>query len=303
MLYQDFYRPETLQEALEFMALANNGRRVRPVAGGTDLMLQLKEGVTTADALVDISGLAELKEIWEEGDELHVGGAVSYTDLIESPLIKRHAYLLAEASRVVGAPQIQHMGTIGGNLANASPAGDTLPCLIVLDAQLTLASEDGERRVAMSEFMTGVRRTVLQAHELITHISFRKLPANAGSSFVKLGLRHSQAISIVDVAAVIYADGGRVRGARIALGSVAPTIVRARSAERLLAGQVLSEALLDEAGAAAREDISPITDIRGSAPYRLYVTQNLVKEAVVNAWQRAQSPAIGKERCENGSDR
>lgn len=302
MLYQDFYRPETLHEALDFMTQATS-RRVRPIAGGTDLMLQLKEGVTSADALVDISGLSELKQIREEGDELHVGGAASYTDLIESPLINRYAYLLAEASRVVGAPQIQHMGTIGGNLANASPAGDTLPCLVVLEAQLTLASVDGTRQVAMSDFMTGVRRTVLQPHELITDISFRKLPAHAGSSFVKLGLRQSQAISVVDVAAVVYADQGRIDALRIALGSVAPTIVRSPSAERILAGQTPSEALFLEAGAAAREDISPISDIRGSAPYRLYVTQNLVREALANAWQRAQPSPITKESLDNGHNR
>ncbi len=302
MLYQDFYRPETLQEALGFMAEAGS-RRIRPVAGGTDLMLQLKEGVTSADALVDISRVPELQQIREEGDELHIGGAASYTDLIDSPLVRQYAYLLVEASRVVGAPAIQHMGTIGGNLANASPAGDTLPCLVVLEARLTLASVDGQRQVMMSDFMTGVRRTVLQPNELITTISFKKLPATAGSSFAKLGLRESQAISVVDAAAVVYSSEGRIEAARIALGSVAPTIVRAPSAEALLAGAAPDESLLRQAGAAAREDISPISDIRASAPYRLYVTQELVAVALQSAWQRAQKTRNTKESFENGHTR
>lgn len=302
MLYQDYYRPETLQEALNFMSQASS-RRIRPIAGGTDLMLQLKEGMTSTEALVDLTQVPDLLQIREEGDELHLGGAVSYTALIDSPLINRYAYLLTEAARVVGAPQIQHMGTIGGNLANASPAGDSLPCFVVLDAYLTLESVDGARQVAMSEFITGVRRTVLQPNELITTISFKKLPPNAGSSFVKLGLRQSQAISIVDVAAVIFAGDGRVEEARIALGSVAPTIVRSPGAERILTGATPDDALLREAGAAARDDISPISDIRGSAPYRLYVTQELVAVAVGNAWQRAQTDSSTKEKLENGHNR
>jgi CO/xanthine dehydrogenase FAD-binding subunit len=239
-----------------------------------------------ADALLDVGGIPELKRIWLDDSQLHIGASASYTDIIGSELISRHAYLLVEASRQIGAPQIQHMGTVGGNLGNASPAGDTLPCLYTLNATVTLACAERERQVSMPEFMLGVRKTALQSDELITKISFDPLPQNAGSSFVKLGLRRSQAISVVDVAAVVFLDQGRITDARVALGSVAPTIVRSAAAEEILIGQTASEELFERAAEATRADISPITDIRGSAAYRHHVAKPLVKQALNNAVQR-----------------
>lgn len=286
MLYNAYYAPKTVEEALKYLDQAN-GQQIRPIAGGTDLMIQLREHMVHADGLLDVGEIAELKDIWLEKHQLHLGAAVTYTQLIESELIARYAYLLAEASRLIGAPQIQHMGTIGGNLANASPAGDTLPCLSVLNAEITLASLQGERQLPMTEFMLGVRRTALHSNELITKVSFAVLPANAGSAFVKLGLRRSQAISVVDAAAVLLVDDGTILDARVALGSVAPTIVRSPAVERILMGKTPSDDLFERAAEAARQDVSPISDIRGSAAYRLHVTKPLVKEALTKALQRA----------------
>ena len=291
MLYESYYAPDTVEAALAHLAQASsaNGNGVRLIAGGTDLMVQLRERQVHTDTLVDISGIPALKRIWLEEDEqrLHIGAAVSYTQLIESALVNQHAYLLAETSRVIGGKQIQHMGTIGGNLGNASPAGDTLPCLYVLEAEVTVASVEGERQVAMSNFMLGVRKTALRPNELITKVSFDVLPKNAGSAFAKLGLRHSQAISVVDVAAVVFMDEGRISGVRVALGSVAPTIVRSPAVEQMLMGQTPSAELLDQAAEAARQGIEPITDIRGSAAYRHYVTKPLVRQALETALERA----------------
>lgn len=286
MLYETYYSPETVEDAADYLAQAN-GKRIRLIAGGTDLMIQLREHMVHADALLGLVRIAELKRIWSDDSQIHVGATATYTDIIKSKLVNRHAYLLVEASRLIGAPQIQHMGTIGGNLGNASPAGDTLPCLYVLDATVTLTSKEAERQVSMPEFMLGVRHTVLKPEELITKVSFEPLPQNAGSSFVKLGLRRSQAISVVDVAAVVYIAEGRITDARVALGSVAPTIVRSAAAEEVLIGEAPSEELFEHAAEATRKDISPITDIRGSAAYRHHVAKPLVKEALISALQRA----------------
>lgn len=287
MLYETYYNPVTIEDAANYLAQAN-GKQIRLIAGGTDLMIQLREHMVHADALLDLSRIPELKRIWSDETQLHIGATASYTDIIESEPVNRYAYLLVEASRQIGAPQIQHMGTIGGNLGNASPAGDTLPCLYVLDAKVTLTSKEGARQVSMPEFMLGVRRTALKPGELITKVSFEPLPQNAGSSFVKLGLRRSQAISVVDVASVVFVDEGRITDARVALGSVAPTIVRSTAAEEILIGEAPSEELFERAAQATREDISPITDIRGSAAYRHHVAKPLVKEALNSALQRVK---------------
>ncbi len=288
MLYQSYCAPETLEQALQQLTPVN-GARVRPIAGGTDLMIQLRERHVRTDTLVDVSGIPELKRIWVDSDahRLHIGAAVTYTQLIESELIHQYAYLLAETSRLIGGKQIQHMGTIGGNLGNASPAGDTLPCLYVLQADITIASVNGERQVAMSDFMQGPRRTVLQPNELITEVTCDLLPQHAGSAFAKLGLRESQAISVVDVAAVVFIVDGCISSVRVALGSVAPTIVRSPAAEQMLLGQSPSDDLLDRAAEVARQDIKPITDIRGSAAYRLHVAKPMVKQALESAVERA----------------
>ena len=294
MLYQTYCAPETVEEALTHLAQAN-GNTVKLIAGGTDLMVQLRERMVHADTLVDVSGIAELGRVWVDEHRLHIGATVTYTQLIESELVHEYAYLLAEASRVIGAPQIQHMGTIGGNLGNASPAGDTLPCLYALEAEVTLAGLEGERQLAMSDYMLGVRKTAMQPSELITEVSFDIPRGNAGSAFAKLGLRRAQAISVVDVAALVFLDDDRISNVRVALGSVAPTIVRARAVEQILMGQIPSDDLLDRAAEAARQDISPITDIRGSFAYRLYITKPLVRQAVETALKRAGAPGQREE--------
>jgi carbon-monoxide dehydrogenase medium subunit len=292
MLYGSYHRTETIEEALGHLAGAigsERGKQVRLIAGGTDLMVQLRERLTEADALVDVSSIPALKKIWVESQRLHIGAAVTYSELIASELVNQHAYLLAETSRLIGGKQIQHMGTVGGNLGNASPAGDTLPCLSALEAEVTLTSLDGDRHVAMSDFMLGVRKTAVKPHELITKVSFNMLPQHAGSAFTKLGLRHSQAISVVDVATVLFINDGRISDARVALGSVAPTIVRVTAAEKMLRGEAPSDELFSRAAEISRKSLTPISDVRGSAAYRLYVAKPMVKLALETACERANT--------------
>jgi CO/xanthine dehydrogenase FAD-binding subunit len=252
----------TVRDALA--ALRDDERA--PVAGATDLFVALNFGTLTARRFLDIWRVDELRRIALNGDTLMIGALVTYTDLIRSPLIAARLPMLVEAARLVGGPQIQNRGTIGGNIANASPAGDSLPILAAVDATVVLRSATDERRVGFNEFYTGYRASVRRPDELIVAV---EIPAVSGRQwFRKVGTRAAQAISKVVIAGV---RDGRV--ARIALGSVAPTVVRARRTEEALA----SGATIDEAVDALGREIVPIDDIRSTAEYRRLVSGNLVR--------------------------
>jgi CO/xanthine dehydrogenase FAD-binding subunit len=292
MLYKSYHVAHSLAEAVALLA-ATDGSAARPIAGGTDLMLQLHERLVTVDALVDVSVVPELKSIRLDEGDVVIGAAVTYRELLDSDLIKRDAFLMREASQAVGATQIQNMGTIGGNIANASPAGDLLPCLYALDARLSVAGPAGERSLPIAEFIRGYRRIDLGPGELIKDIRFPALAEDNGSGFVKFGLRQGQAISVVMVAALLQVVQGRIRRVAVALGAVAPTIVRSPSAEAVLLGQPPSAELFASAASAARNDIRPIDDIRGTALFRRHVTQPLVREALCRAWERGSGGDTG----------
>lgn len=237
-----------------------------PIAGATDLFVALNFGTLTPRRFLDIWRIEELRRIAVNDDTLVIGALVTYTDLIRSPLISARLPILAEASRVVGGPQIQNRGTIGGNIANASPAGDSLPILAAVDATVVLRSVAGERRIAFNEFYTGYRESVRRADELIVAV---EIPiVNGRQWFRKVGTRAAQAISKVVIAGV--RNNGTVR---IALGSVAPTVVRARRTEEAFA----NGASLDEAVTVLRGEIAPIDDIRSTADYRRVVSGNLLR--------------------------
>jgi CO/xanthine dehydrogenase FAD-binding subunit len=214
---------------------------------------------------VDIWGLRELRDIAIRGDRLVLGGLVTYTQMIESEVVSGWLPMLMEAARQVGGVQIQNRGTIGGNIANGSPAGDSLPVLAAANADLVLRNVDGERRVPFSSFYTGYRASVLSGDELIVSV---EIPRVFGTQwFRKVGTRAAQAISKVVVAAVRGAEP------RIAVGSVAPTVIRLTETERALR----AGAGIDDAIAALRGEVHPIDDLRSTAEYRLRVTENLVR--------------------------
>lgn len=256
-------QPRTLGEALRL--LRDEGPLV-PLAGCTDLYVGFHFGTIAERRFLDLSGLPALRGIRARGDALAIGALTTYTELIRSPLVRRRLPILAEAARWVGSPQIQNRGTIGGNLANASPAGDTLPVLAVAEAVIVLRSVDGERRVPFDSFYTGYRRTAMRADELI--VSVEAPPVEGRQWFRKVGTRAAQAISKVVVAAV------RADHPRIALGSVAPTVVRARRTEAILA----DGGTLADAQAALRDEIQPIDDLRSTAAYRRQVSANLLAQ-------------------------
>ncbi len=278
LLWTTYVQPTRLGDALAL--LAEHGAGARLVAGGTDLLVELSRGIRPTETVIDISTIAELRGIRVEDGVVSLGALATHNDVVRSELCRRHALPLAQACWEVGAPQLRSRATVAGNLVTGSPANDTITPLVALAAEVVLTSARGERVVALGEFYTGVRRTVLRPDELLREIRFPALTGGQRGIFVKLGLRRAQAISVIDAAIVLDVDGEIVTGARIALGSVAPTIVRAGVAEAFLRGKRLDRQVCREAGRLARLAAAPIDDVRGSATYRLATLENLIGHAL-----------------------
>jgi CO/xanthine dehydrogenase FAD-binding subunit len=267
-------QPRTLAEALR--QLRDEGP-LMPLAGCTDLYVGMHFGTVRAPRFLDLQGLRALRGIRQHGDTLVIGPLATYSDLIASPLVRRRLPILAEASRWVGSPQIQNRGTLGGNIANASPAGDTLPVLAVAEATVVLRNVGGERRVPFASFYTGYRQTAMRPDELIVAIEVP--PVDGRQWFRKVGTRAAQAISKVVMAAV------RAPRPRIALGSVAPTVVRLPRTEAALAeGRTLADAQ-----AVLMAEIQPIDDLRSTAAYRRRVSANLLAQFWSETARRGRS--------------
>jgi len=255
-------RPRTLKEAL---AMLRDEPTLVPLAGCTDLYVAVNFGTLADSRFIDLWRLEPLRRISMRDDTLVIGALATYTDIIKSRHVRKHLPMLIDSARQIGGPQIQNRGTIGGNVANASPAGDTLPVLSASDAVVVLENATGERRVAFNEFYTGYRTSVRKPDELIVAV---EIPKQQGRQwFRKVGTRAAQAISKVVMAAV------RDDRPRVAIGSVAPTIVRARRTEAALAGG----ASIEDAARILGDEIHPIDDVRSTAEYRRTVTVNLLR--------------------------
>lgn len=284
-MWRDYYCVKTLEEATAL--LAEHGPRARIVAGGTDILLELERNLRPeVDTLIDITRVPGLDGIHlDDGGTVHLGPLVTHNDCVASEVIQRYGWPLAQACWEVGAPQIRNRATVAGNLITASPANDTITPLMALEATVTLHSVRGRRRVPLNDFYRGVRQTVMAADEIMAEISFPAMEPQARGTFIKVGLRRVQAISVVDVAVVVTvvepSGAPEARDVRIALGAVAPTIIRAVEAEQYLEGRRLDAAGVDEAAALAGEAARPIDDIRGPAAYR----KEMVRVAVQRALQ------------------
>ncbi len=267
-MWHEYINATTINEVLQ--ALSENGERARIVAGGTDLILELERGVRKGiETLIDVTRVPDLDHITiDEDNIIHLGPLVTHNHCVESRLIRARAYPLARAAWEVGAPQIRNRGTIAGNLVTASPANDTITPLMALDASVTLQSTKDTRTVALKDFYTGVRKTVMQPDEMLVDISFPAMESTAHGTFIKLALRRAQAISIIDVALVLNFQADSVKSASIALGAVAPTIIRADAAETYLVGRKLTDQVIEAAARLTMNSCKPIDDIRGSAAYR-----------------------------------
>jgi xanthine dehydrogenase iron-sulfur cluster and FAD-binding subunit A len=283
-MWRDYFLPSTLDEAL--MLLSTHAPHARVIAGGTDLIVEFDRGTRPACPLIDLTRIDDpaLRRITLDADGwVHIGPLVTHNDIIASALCVTHALPLAQACREVGAPQIRNRATLAGNLVTASPANDTITPLMALGAVLTLRSARCERRIPLDAFYTGVRRTVMAADELLTDIAFPALPADTQGMYLKLGLRRAQAISVINATVIVTrrdAAQRHVTDARIALGAVAPVIVRATHAESVLRGGPLNVDQIAEAARVAVEAASPIDDVRADAAYRRDMVEVLVRRAL-----------------------
>jgi len=269
------HTPNTLAEAHEI--LRQRGPQLHVLAGGTDLMVSLNMRLIAPREVLNIWGLDELRGVRLEGNILRIGALTTYTQLIRSPLVAKQCPMLVDAAKTIGAIQTQNRGTIGGNIVNASPAGDTLPVLAACEATLEVGSHRGVRMIPFNRFYTGYRKTVLEADELLLAIRVPLQQPDERLFFYKLGTRRAQAISKVVMAAKAQIDCAQtIRSIHIGLGSVAPTVIRARHTESLLTGQLLTPTLIEQAKETIRQEIRPLTDFRSTEAYRRFATGNLL---------------------------
>ncbi len=278
----NYYKASTLREALE---LVDRLEDFKVIAGGTDLVMDLRIGRYKPRNIIDISEIKELDYIVDEGDYIRIGALTKLQNIMESPIVKTKAPVLAEAIYQMASWQIRNVATIGGNLCNASPAADTAPPLMVLEAKLKLVSKDSERIVPVTEFFLGPRKTVLKKNELLAEIIV-PYEKDAGSSMIKLGRRSAFTLSIVAVATLVKVENGRFKDVRVALNSVAPKPVRARSVEEALKGREVSLEAIEEASKLVVNDISPISDVRASAEYRREMSIILTRDSLLKSLER-----------------
>jgi CO/xanthine dehydrogenase FAD-binding subunit len=249
-----------------------------PIAGGTELMVQYGAGKLGARKLVSLWGLPELRSIESTAQEVLIGAGCTYTDLRNDPVVAREFPLLARAASWTGSIANQNRGTLGGNIVNGSPAADSLPALLVYEAELVLASARGTRRVPYIEFHTGYKQTKLAPDEVIRTIALQPRFAAYHAYSRKVGTRNAQAIAKLCLAGLAKTSGNKIEDVRLAIGSMAVTPVRLRKTEENLLGREWSAALISEARQALESEVAPIDDIRSSALYRLHVAGNLLQE-------------------------
>lgn len=278
----ELFRPKTLEEALAL--LSEHAPLAKPLAGGTNLVVEMRVGHHQGKSMVDLTRLQELRGIHADNGHIVIGGGSTVTDLLVHPLIASHGAPLRQSAVVFANPLIRNRATVAGNLVDASPAADLAPPLLALGAEVELVGKDHTRWVPLDEFMVGVRKTLIQPDELMRSIRWNRPSARSAGSFYKVGLRKADAISVLSVAVMLECDpAGRCTLARIALGALAPRPLRATDAEAALLGHPLQADGMAEAARLAAEATRPISDIRGTAEYRKRVTEVTVRRLLTQA--------------------
>ncbi len=267
----DYVRARTVEEALE---AADEGSRF--IAGGTDLMIAMRRGNASPRKLIDVSFIDEIRGVRLEEGRVWIGAATTHHEVSTSEILREKIPFLSIASGSVGGPQIRFMGTIGGNIVNASPAADTIPPLVCLDALLILRSKDGSREIPLKDFIVSPYRTIIKPHELLTGISFRIPEGSLKSAFVKVSRRSAMAISRLNMAALATFEGGCFKDVRISVGSMTPRPVSFEEARELLSGKLPSEDLFREASSLVYEKLKGISGERPSFLYKGPVVRDLV---------------------------
>lgn len=273
----EYYRSTTLDDALRFLREYPDSKII---AGGTDLVIQLRSGKIKVRRILDISGINGLRYIRDDGGQVKIGALTTIEELKNSDIIRNYAQPLWKAVNNFAVWQIRNTATIGGNICNASPAADTVPPLIVLEARLKLQNIDRQREVRVEEFFKAPGETIIEKDEILTEVAIPKKDCGWRYSFIKLGKRLSHILSIVNVAVGLKTNKDRIEDVIIALGSVAPTPVRARNVEEYLKKHHIKRETLEEASQLVVKDIKPISDVRASEEYRIEMTKILVKKAL-----------------------
>ena len=282
------------RHAVALLAEHAASAKVKVLAGGTDLMADLKFSPHGPDVIVDISRAEDLKNIAMTDEGLSIGALVTHTQIMRSPVIREMFPALVDAAHTIGAVQTRNLGTLGGNLVTGVPSMDSGPTLVALEAVATIAGPAGRRQVPLAEFWLGPRKTVLKPDELLAEIVIPKQNLNKPTHFLKFGLRKGQALALVNVAASLFVDWDKhvFVAPRIALGAVAPKVIRAPQAEAYLEGRMITPEAMAEAGRMAVGDAKPISDFRASAEYRRDLVAVLTKRALEGAYARALAKPV-----------
>jgi len=269
------FRPQNLEQLWQ---IKQDHTGAALLAGGTDLLVKIRAGITDPPALITLEGLEELAVIEELSDEIAIGAGVTHSRLLNSPLIQTHYPVLIKSLNLLGSPHIRNMGTLGGNIMTASPAADTLPPLYTLQADIELMKSESRRRLQLSDFITGPGRTRIDNGEILSRIIIPKKPLFSRYFFEKVGLSQALSIAIVSMAALYnLAPDNTITDLRLAWGSLGPTIVTRPEIEQFMVGKILNKTLLIEAGNQLRQQIAPINDIRAGADYRRQIAGNLLQ--------------------------
>ena len=285
----EYHAPTSLGEALDH--LSKHGDNAKVLAGGTDLLVSMKKREILPKHLINIKGIQALKQIqYDKKRGLEIGSLVTLGEIERSTIVREKYSPLWDAANVMAAPQIRTLATIGGNLCSAVPSADTAPPLVALGASVTLTGKNGERTLLVEDFFAGPEASVLSADEILSHVSIPNPPENSGGAYLKLMRRNAMDLALVGVAAWLRLDSEKkvCKEARIALGAVAPTPLRALGAEEVLLNKEPDEHLAIETGNIAAEEARPISDIRASKAYRTEMVRVLTKRAVMEALKRAK---------------
>ncbi|MDH3474244.1 MAG: xanthine dehydrogenase family protein subunit M [Rhodospirillales bacterium] len=279
----ELLEPTSLEDALE--ALADG--RATPMAGGTNLLPDLRARVDPARRFVDLSRIDELRGIDRANGRVVMGGGTTLTDILRDPALRQAAPSLVAAAEVFAGLMVRNAATVGGNICYGSPSADVVPPLLSLDAEVTLDSHQGARSVPLDGFFLDYKKTVMRADEILTAVSWTPPGPGTANLFYKLGRRKGDAITVTGVAVALAVEGGRCAKARIALGSVAPTVFRVKDAEGMLEGEPLTDELIEAAARTAADACRPIDDLRASAEYRSHTAHVLTRRLLRQAWELA----------------
>ena len=285
----DFHEPASVEETCQIMAEFKE--KAKPLAGGTDLMVNMKKKIVSPEQIVSLGRIDALKDLSRENGTLKIGACVTVADLAASGTVGKLVGALGAGARALGSPLVRNLATIGGNIGSARPAADLPPSLMAYGARLSIASSRGARELDLGEFFKGPGMTALSPDEVITAVHVDVPGPGAGAGYINIGVRKAQDCNIVNVASYLGLDekDGSVKTARIVMGSVGPTPLRAPTAEKILIGEQPDEALFARAAAAAEQDCTPILDFRGSAEYRRAMVGVLTRRTLEIALKEAQA--------------